>query len=354
MKKAIIFAFAVIILFAPVVAFADMLDTVAGTPITAEGINNFMRYTDAGGAPKDVVSSESITTVVMPMYGFGGLNSPADQVTTPGIYKSYTYTITNEGNKADRYNLSTNIAYVNGAGNWTVLISDESGATINSVDVSEDGSQNVIVTVVPSTLSTSGQSPNGSYALVSLEAQTPSTPVGVYLGANGDTYGGTSDATDSTVTSIETSVMAISRTALVDSPTNYSGGRHDAVPGAVITYTILVSNEGGAPANSVIIIDKVPTSTEAAHIGASSGAQNGLPNVSVTAALPTDIANGWTAYYSTSSNPSTQYGVNNGTDWITVAEPKRLDTVSGVTYVKWEKTGVTDVGTTFNWGVTIR
>lgn len=360
MKKALLLAFVAALLLSPVVAFADNLDTVTGTPITAEGQNNFMRYTDAGGAPKDIVSTESITTVVMPMYGFGGLFDPDpshQQVTTPGVPKTYTYVISNEGNDSDTYTLSTHVTQMAGATGWTIAILNSDGITpMSSIGLSEDGSDNILVKVTPGSLPS--QAPNGSYVVVTLEASTAKTPVGVYLGANGISYGGTSDAINATVTTIETSVMTLSRTATVDAPTTYisnGGGAHDAVPGAVITYTIMVSNEGSSYANNVIIVDKVPTSTEAAHMGATAAGQDGLTHVTITVPQVNPAA-GWSAYFSTLDSPDTTYGAPSGWTSIT-AVPTSFATGSGITYVKYEKQtveAVTEMAKTLTWGVMIR
>ncbi|MFC1559722.1 choice-of-anchor Q domain-containing protein [Candidatus Margulisiibacteriota bacterium] len=58
--------------------------------------------------------------------------------------------------------------------------------------------------------------------------------------------------------------MELTRTATVDAPISggYSGGAHDAVPGATIKYTIKYENIGFAPARVVVINDKIPQYTE--------------------------------------------------------------------------------------------
>jgi len=366
MKKAIIFAFAAFVLFTPVAVFAangNPGDTAAGVPITAEGFNNFMRYTDAGGAPMTIVSTETIIIAVMPVYGFAGLANAAEGIyrkTNPLVSKTYTYLVSNEGNKADTYTLDvTRVSYHGCVGTgWTILTSNDAfSQSGNSGSIGEDATRKVYVTVIPGD---QDQAPNGSWVLVTLEVYTVQTPVGVYTGANANTYGGTSEAYSSAITSIEASLMSISRTFEVDAPTEYLAGTplgtHDAVPGAVITYKITVTNEGGAAANSIVIIDHVPVSTEAAHMGCSVAGQDTISTsvVTITVPEPNAATRGWIAYYSTLTAPATTYEGSATGGWTAVTEPKSLIGISGIKWIKWENTGVTDKATSFTWGVTIR
>lgn len=208
------------------------------------------------------------------------------------------------------------------------------------------------------------QAPNGSFCTVTLDVTTSALPVGVYYGANGLLYGGTREAIDTTVTIIQSSLMTMTRVATVDAPTQYItnanaqlGGNHshDPVPGAVITYTITYSNVGSGSAESVSIVDKVPGSTEAAHVNAGTGSQAALTNVTLTPALPT--AAGWTSYYSTSATPG--MGVNDLTGWVTVnatGVASSFATGSGIKYVRWRKTEVQvgESNRTLTWGVMIK
>lgn len=373
MKKALLLV-VVALMFIPVAAFAaNPTETAAGTIITAEGTQNVLRYSDSGGASKDSIFTATIETTVVAMYGFDPLADLANLTkTTPGVGVTYAYFITNEGNAAfDGTNkLTVNMkatAILSTLTDWSLYITQEGiGGVLSSdtntpitlSDLAEDASRWIWVTVVPS--STQSLAVNGCYVVMTLEANTTATPAGVYYGANGFTYGGTFESTDLTVTSIETSVMTITRRATVDAPTaggKFSGDPHAAVPGAVITYTITVSNEGGGQALSVEVVDKVPTrETTAAHISATS-TQIGS-NVSITADNALDT--GWTAYYSKASSPNlTTYGYI-GTDWVTVdgsamIAGKSLTLEAGVTYVKFERLTYPAASTsTLTWGVTIR
>ena len=132
MKKVLLLAFTAAIIFAPCMAYADLLDTVSGTDITAYGANNTLNYTDTSNATKDTVPTTDITITVMPMYGYNGLANPspsAKQATTPNSYVEYTYSITNQGNKSDFFALSLDFAIIGGSG-WTFTVWNDAGGQV--------------------------------------------------------------------------------------------------------------------------------------------------------------------------------------------------------------------------------
>ena len=391
MKKMLLFAFVAALLLIPAAAFADNpLDTAVGTVITADGSAATMNYTDSSLSSKATVYASTIETVVAAMYGFDPLaNLPGTgsdvTATTPVIPVTYMYVITNEGNASDNYmvryytSLGGPSSFISGSGaGWNVMITEDADSTVYNSQtgnftpgfvtgwatlqaISEDANRKVYITVTPSTSQV--QSPNDAWMNVTIEAYTSKTPAGVYIGANAVTYGGTFDATDMTITSIETSVMDMTRVATVDAPKTasgkYTGGYHDAVPGAIITYTIITSNDGSSNANNVVIVDKVPANTLAAHVGATGTAVNSYVNITV----PSGNAVGWTAYYSTVASPSRTWESISG--WTTIgATPisKELTVEAGtgatsnVTYVRFDKATVTpaEKAQTLTWGVTIR
>lgn len=393
MKKMLLFAFVAALILIPAAAFADNpLDTAVGTVITADGFAATMNYTDQSLSSKATVYATTIETVVAAMYGFDPLaNLPGTgtdvTVTTPVIPVTYMYVITNEGNDSDSYmlryytSLGGPSSFVSGnASGWTVMITEDADSTVYNSQtggftsgfvtgwatlqaISEDANRNVYVTVTPSPNQT--LSPNDAFISVTLEAYTSKTPAGVYIGADAVTYGGTFDSTDMTITSIETSVMDMTRIATVDAPKTangkYTGGYHDAVPGAIITYTIVTSNDGSSNASHVVIVDKVPANTLAAHVDATGTEVNNYVNITA----PRGSASGWTAYYSTVASPSRTWESISG--WTTIGatpiNPGRSLTVeagttgvSAVTYVRFDKATVTPTedAQTLTWGVTIR
>lgn len=364
MKKAIFLGIAFALFLVPVAAYAA--GTASTSVITAEGISCTLNYTDTGGSSKATVSAEAnIETTVVAEYGLNAFAALPDQNTTPTQPVTYAYAFTNEGNASDTYEVSVKVVYLgpggfNGAG-WTVEVTANGTSVLKDISSgthtytyitaeSEDGSLLYTVKVSPSTDQL--LSPNGASCEVTFSATTERTPAGQYTGANGNGYGGASSTSDDTITYINTSVMALTKIATVDSPTGggFSGDPHAAVPGAVITYTIFATNEGSATAESVIIVDKVPTLyTQGCHIGINGALPNG--KATITAGSP--AATNWNAYYTTTGTPPFTYGSGNGTTWIATDEGKTIDANS--TYVKWEKATVeATTGGTFTWGVMIK
>jgi hypothetical protein len=366
-------------------AFADVpLETAAGVIITADGTACNLNYTDGGGVSNPQVTTTSINTVVAAMYGFDLLaNLPDWNYTTAGKGLTYNYIVTNESNTYSPCSVKYYVTPIGPSGfngtNWTVSITEEGGysylsytgpfsgtytslahSLTNGANQNKNMRDNVYLNVTPS--SNASESPDGSYLVVTLEVYASLTPAGVYFGANSITYGGTSDSTDLTDTCIHTSVMTMTRVTTVDAPRTasgqYTGGAHDAVPGAVVTFTMSVSDEGSVSAQNVQIIDKVPyvggsMTTWLCHVGAGLGFQGSVPNVTITA--PSPDATGWRSYYSIYSTPMTDYGYI-GPQWVTVdAWPAYINS-SQAMWVKFEKDTVTPAEGTkkINWGVTIR
>jgi hypothetical protein len=366
-------------------SFADVpLETAAGTIITAEGFSCYLQSNDSMSNPLPNSYAATIETVVAAMYGFDPLADLTDwNNTTPGNRLTYVYVVTNEGNANDTAWWGPHITTGGAAGfdgfHWTVLITAEGYTMLyldgnvhidpagywwgNSQDpnlLAKGANRTVYMTVTPSILET--ESPDGAYLMITLEGYSISTPIGVYYGANNITYGGTSEIRDLTYTCIASPVMKMTRVATVDAPrtTNgkYSGGAHDAVPGAVITFSLLISNEGSVSAKNVQIMNNVPyvggtMTTWLCHVGAGTGFQGTIPNVTITA--PSPDATGWKAYYSIYAFPMTDFGYI-GPQWVTVdAWPAYVNNSSAM-WVKFEKATVTasEDAKTINWGVTIR
>jgi uncharacterized repeat protein (TIGR01451 family) len=90
------------------------------------------------------------------------------------------------------------------------------------------------------------------------------------LGVLGDAYTGFDDSNYGGATTINIIIEAeingpdmkmISRTSTVNAPAGFSGDPHAAVPGAMVSYNIVLQNQGTATANSVNIVDRIPNAT---------------------------------------------------------------------------------------------
>lgn len=354
-------------------------DTVTTTVVTAAQTFETLAYLDLNGARMTTVepSSGNDNKTVGSEFGFSGPGSPADNTVVPGDVAYHYYAVTNEGNANDNYTLYHVYSQYAGATGWVVeawegagrIVTLEAGVSTNEVrSVSEDAEKSFYYKViVPSGVS---QAPNGSYITITSTVETASTPKGQYTGGNALTYGGVSSATDPVNDTTAAPILTLTRASTVDAPTaaaGYTGVKHDPVPGAVITFTLTYSNTGNASAESVILVDKVPTNTKLAHFNTTGTGSN----VNITAAQGN--ATGWVIKYSTVANPSKVYG--NTADWsggnggtigsLTTGSEEYPgsnltyatgDAAYGATWVKWEKASLpsTDDDQTLTWGATIR
>lgn len=354
-------------------------DTLTATVITAAQTFETLAYLDLNGTRMTTVepASGNDNQTVGSEYGLSGPGSPADNTVTPGDVVYHYYAVTNEGNANDTYTLRHIYSQYAGASGWVVeawesgsrIVTLEAGtSTSEARSVAEDADKTFYYKViVPSSVS---QAPNGSYVTVVTTVETSSTPKGQYTGGNALTYGGASSVTDPVTDTVAAPILTLTRTSTVDSPTaaaGYTGTIHDAVPGAVITFTLTYSNTGNASAESVILVDKVPTNTKLAHANTTGTGSN----VNITAAQGN--ATGWTIKYSTLASPSKVYG--NTADWsggsggsigtLTAGTEEfpggnatyaTGDAPYGATWIKWEKASLpsTDDDKSLTWGATIR
>ncbi|MFA4906281.1 MAG: hypothetical protein WC645_07235 [Candidatus Margulisiibacteriota bacterium] len=354
-------------------------DTVTTTVIIAASTFETLGYLDLNGTRMTTVepASGNNSQTVGSEFGFSGPGSPSDNTVTPGDVAYHYYAVTNEGNASDNYTLYHVYSQYNGATGWVVevwegagrIVTLEAGTSANEVRaVAEDAEKTFYYKIiVPSSVA---QAPNGSYITITSTVEAAGTPVGQYTGGNALTYGGASTATDPVTDTTAAPLLTLTRTSTVDSPTaaaGYTGTIHDAVPGAVITFTLTYSNSGNASAESVILVDRVPVNTKLAHFNTTGTGSN----VNLTAAQGN--ATGWTIKYSTLANPSKVYG--NTADWsggsggtigsLTTGSEEYPggsatyatgDAPYGAAWIKWEKASIdpTDDNKTLTWGATIR
>ena len=323
-------------------ALADTGDVPSGTIITSEGYENYLDYKDAAFNPKATIYGDTIEATVLAIYGLSGPGTPVDQFTEPSVAVYYTYQIFNEGNESDTYSLSTSSATYNGSYGdaWTFNIirdddqdgvANDSDTITDEVTISEDGSAYFFVKVTPS--SNAG---DGSWGEVTVTSTTSATPNGQYTGANANIYGGPAYVDDTSRTNIDAPSLVMSTSTLVDAPNTYTGGgANEAVPGAVITYTITYTNEGNAEGRDAIIKQKIPLfgTSEAGHVNVT-GTKTGddLANVTIAAAQSTAVTTEvyWHVYYSTFESPTpTGYDGSNANhgNWVLLG-PITSDSVS--------------------------
>jgi uncharacterized repeat protein (TIGR01451 family) len=231
--------------------------------------------------------------------------------TNPGAPNAAViYTVTNTGNGTDNFNLAGTFQ----SGPFTptnIRVYQDNGATPNVFDgtdtliaapVSFTADQAIVFFIVSDIplAATNGQS-----AVMQLAATTTSTQT---VGA--DTAGVDvvfadvgNDGTQSAVNqyNIQAATLAVVKSAaIISDPVNGTGANRKAIPGAVIEYTIIVTNSGTANAAAVTVSDPIPAnSTYVAN------------SMTLNAAALTDVADADAG--TTTGAPVTSIAVNAGT-----------------------------------------
>lgn len=305
-------------------------DTLSGTIITAEAANETLNYTDINGNPKpQVIPPSDIKVTVLPVYGFSGASIKTPINTGPGIGSNhiypgqtrYTYfVVTNEGNVSDTYYTTHEADFTNAGTGWLVevwrtasntlvgTLEPGSNVTSEAINMAEDADFRLhykFIAPFPST-------PEAKVK-VTMSALTSNTPTGQYTGANGLTYGGIGSMVGTSEQIVARPFMILTRTTTVDAPkatVGFTGGAHAKVPGSIITNVMTYSNAGNCSAESVIIVDRVPNSTNLACINKRGDTDNVTIEVTWTSAWP------WMVSYSTIEAPQKNYG--DLTDWTLV------------------------------------
>jgi hypothetical protein len=357
-------------------------DVRAGTVISSPATFEVLNYLDPNGSQMPTVEPPvAWVHVVTSEYGYSGPGSPTDLSVAPGDIVTHDYLVTHEGNVTDEgYRTTSWYGHFNTASGWTVeawvgdpptffktleagVASTETGTFNND----SDSSLRYRV-IIPTEVS---KVANGSYIILVTTFETTNTPVGKYTGGNYLTYSGWGLASDEVKDQVEAPILTLTRTASVDAPFKYQGGRHDAVPGSAIKFTMTYSNEGGGSAEGVVLVDKIPNyyvagisgGTRLAHVNVKG------PTTNVTIEGGQGNGVGWTVKYSTLESPDKTYGVGSPT-WELIGvltTGGEMFPGSGLLYVpgdvtyearwiKWEKPSIDTTEDTkiLTWGVTIR
>jgi hypothetical protein len=353
-------------------------DTASGTDITAYATTETLNYVDPDNtAMPEVNPPGDDTHSVGSEYGYSGPGSPVDLTVTPGDTADHYYAVTHEGNVDDSsFTLKSRFNEFGGAAGWlvefytgesyTFLKTLEAGVTTTEAYTMYDDDHMPFQYKVIVSSEVAG-APNGSYITVYSTLETANSPTGLYTGGNAYTYAGWGIASDEVTDEVAAPILTLTRTSTIDAPKVYTGGHYDAVPGAIITFTITYTNEGGASAESVVLVDRIPNFdlgyTRLAHVNTNGD----TTNVDIEAAQ--GDATGWTVKYSTLAGPDKTYGYNTGWTLIgTLSAGNEEFPGGGATYtdagggaygaqwIKWEKQYVDSAedDKSLTWGVTIR
>lgn len=254
-----------------VVQSAFAVGTASGTDITNTATVNYTVGSVAQTAVNSNTSTFKVDRKVDLTVNNGVATSTAPGATNVGAI----YTVVNTGNGTDSFTFTA----ANQAGdNFDVSnlrIYRDDGTTPNVFDggdtlipaatpVSFTADQSInffIVSDVPLTAT------NGQNAVVRLTATTTSTAtVGADNPAVVDVVfadaGNNGTEFDDNQYNISSATLAVVKSAsIISDPVNGTGVNRKAIPGAVIEYTIVVTNSGAANATAVALSDNIPANT---------------------------------------------------------------------------------------------
>jgi len=343
--------------FAAFVLNGNPADTTAETTVISTGTDNKANYSDANLNPRDqLTGANTFSITVTAEYGLCYPNDGLTKFSTRGFPRTFLWLAENDGNAPMTFTLtwesypSTSPA----AKGWVFDVYNyPSGTPLASnteFTVPDDSAVAWGVTITPSLEASDSPDTSSGHLNFTLKmkdnyptpgSETLQTDYTGYTGVNGKEYGGLTinmlGVED--ILTIKTPVLTMTRTATIDSPNNYVlGTKHDAVPGALYSSVVNVSNEGSDVAKFVVIIDKVPEHMVAYKMNV----QNPEDNVNVTSP---NIAyynpgglNNWNCYVTSEATPDMSFGAPG---WVYVttfeASPVAFPTGDVITYVKFEK-----------------
>jgi uncharacterized repeat protein (TIGR01451 family) len=233
---------ALVLLAAAAITPAYALGTRAGTTISNQATVNF---TDANGNPGTALSNVVTTTVSQVA---GVLVDPDNnQSGTPGSTLYFPHLVTNTGNFDDTVNLAAS-----SAAGWTVTLYRD----VNGNQTYDAGTDTLLADTNGDTIPDSGLLANDGFMRILVAVTIPV---------------GTTNGTPDTVTVTGTTVFAPTATDSALDTINVQAPVLSVVksvaplgaqpPGTVLTYTIVVTNNGAGAANAVVLTDPAPTDT---------------------------------------------------------------------------------------------
>lgn len=263
----------------------NAVGTNAGVNITNQASVDYV----VGGINQTDVNSNLLDFEVDRRVSFTVVSNGNENVTPAETLQVLAYTITNTANDTLDFVLSSAIGSGDDVASRSVFVETGGGAgyqagndTATFVDeLAEDAT---IVVYVVSTIAAAPTAANGDATVVHLAA-TAHEAVGVGQGAVltetgaadvagtvenvfGDGDGSGADVAndgihsdDGTYNVVSATIAVVKTSVIVTDPINGAGANRKRIPGAVIRYTLAISNTGGAQADNLAITDILDANT---------------------------------------------------------------------------------------------
>jgi uncharacterized repeat protein (TIGR01451 family) len=246
---------------------AYAVGTAAGTDITNTATVNYT----VGGVGQTPVDS-NITTFLVDRKVDLTLTNVGPTSTTPGAANAaVAYTLTNTGNGADTFTL----AGANQAGDFTVTgiqVFRDDGTTPGVHDAGDsevtaplalNADETVtlfIVSDIPVT-ATNGQDSTVRLTATTTSTETPGPDTALVDVVFADSGTDGTEFADGEY-NVQAATLAVVKSAtIISDPVNGTGADRKAIPGAVIEYSIVVTNSGTVNAAAVTLSDSIPANT---------------------------------------------------------------------------------------------
>ncbi len=260
---------------------AQAAGTAAGTTVSNTATVNFQ----VGGVPQTAVTG-SATFVVDDKVNLTVTNNSGASVVPGSTNQVLAFTLQNTGNKTHGYSLAASLGGgivmnnvriyrdVNGDGNLDGGDTLYSGGT-NAGDLAADATMRLLIVSDTPVGATNGQVSN--YQMIATTLNAGSTTVTTNDNAIADDKdtqqvvfadaAGPGDAVrdgkhSATGTyTVSTATLTVTKTSAVISDPFNGTTNPKRIPGAVVRYSIVVSNTGAANASNVVVRDAIPAST---------------------------------------------------------------------------------------------
>jgi uncharacterized repeat protein (TIGR01451 family) len=250
----------------------------AGTPAGTDIQNIATATYDTPTGPVAIDSNPVIIKVDELLDVTVASSDPGDVSSSPGANGNVqTFRVTNTGNGSEAFTLTPNVAATGDDFDPVLqsLVLDSNNNNVydpgvdtvyiagtNDPVLAPDAAAGITVFVISNT---PGTVTNGNRAEVTLRASattgtgTPGTTfTGAGTGGSNAVVGTTgATATDNSFLAIQAALLALVKTAAVSDP--FGGTR--AVPGSVITYTLVATISGSGNLTNVVISDPIPADT---------------------------------------------------------------------------------------------
>ncbi len=260
---------------------AQAAGTVAGTTVTNTATVNF----DVGGVPQTAVQGVA-TFVVDDKVNLTVTNNSGATVVPGSTNQVLAFTLQNTGNKTHGYSLAAwlgggitmnNVRIyrdVNGDGNFDVGDTLYTGGT-NSGDLAPDATARFLIVADTPGSATNGQVSNYRLIATTLNAGTTTVTANdnaivddkdtqqvVFADTAGPADANRDGAHSATGTyTVSTATLTVTKTSTVISDPFNGVTNPKRIPGAVVRYSIVVTNSGAANATNVVVRDGIPANT---------------------------------------------------------------------------------------------